>query len=122
MGGYMQLSNPLIRYACLLVLFAGLSAGTVLAEGKIEPPVPVRTASPKVPREFSEAGKAGLVTVNFVVDEQGSVQDAKVVKTTAEILDAPAVEAVMKWKFKPAKKDGQPYAMRVSIPIKFEIE
>lgn len=118
----MSLLTPFFRFVCVVVLFAGFSAGTMLAEGKIEPPVPVRTASPKVPREFSDAGKAGLVTVNFVVDEQGSVQDAKVVKTTAEILDSPAVEAVMKWKFKPAKKDGQPFAMRVSIPIKFEVE
>lgn len=118
----MSLSIPPIRFACLLALFAGLTAGPLLAEGKIEPPVPVRTTSPRVPEEFTRAGKPGLVTVNFSVDEQGSVQDAKVVKTTAEILDAPAVEAVMKWKFKPAKKDGQPFAMRVSIPIKFEVE
>jgi protein TonB len=118
----MQLSNPLIRFACLLVLFTGLSAGTVLAEGKIEPPVPVRTAAPRVPREFTDAGKTGLVTVNFAVDEQGSVHDAKILKTTADILDKPALEAVLKWKFKPAKKDGQPYAMRVTIPIKFDVE
>lgn len=106
----------------LLGLFTCLSAVSLRADGKTEPPVPVRTASPEIPMELSRTGGSGLVTVNFLVDEQGSVQDAKVEKTTSAMLDAPALRAVKKWKFKPAKRDGTPVAIRVSIPIKFEVE
>jgi len=94
----------------------------LLAEGKIEPPVPVRTAAPDVPAEFVQDGRPGLVTVNFIVDEQGAVQDAKVEKSTSSLLDIPAVQAVKKWKFKPAKKDGAPFATRVTVPIRFNVD
>jgi len=113
---------PKIRAWFILVLLTGPLAGPLLAEGKIEPPVPVRTAAPDVPAEFVQDGRPGLVTVNFIVDEQGAVQDPKVEKTTSAMLDHPAVQAVKKWKFRPARKDGVPFAMRVSIPIRFDID
>lgn len=118
----MTLFTQRIRILGLVVLLGGLPAASLFAEGKMEPPVPVRTVAPEVPYEFSRAGSAGLVTVNFLVDEQGSVQDAKVEKTSAPVLDDPALKAVRKWKFKPAKRDGAPVAMRVTIPIKFDVE
>lgn len=109
--------------AFLAVLVLGcLPAASLLADGKMEPPVPVRTVAPDVPHELSRSGGSGLVTVNFLVDEQGAVQDAKVEKASAQMLEEPALKAVRKWKFKPAKKDGVAVAIRVSIPIKFEVE
>lgn len=110
------------RVLSLLIALVCLPAASLFADGKMEPPVPVRTVAPEVPYQFSRSGETGLVTVNFLVDEQGSVQDPKVEKTTAPILDEPALKAVKKWKFKPAKRDGTPVAIRVSIPIKFEVE
>ncbi len=111
-----------LRVLLTLVAAGGLSTGTLLADGKMEPPVPVRTVAPEVPSALSRSGGSGLVTVNFLVDEQGAVQDAKVEKTSDPTLDEPALKAVKKWKFKPAKKDGTAVAIRVSIPIKFEVE
>lgn len=119
MDGGMKLS---IRQLLCLVAFSALFAGSLRADGKMEPPVPVRTVQPEVPADFSRSGGTGLVTVNFLVDEQGAVQDAKVEKTTETSLDEPALKAVRKWKFKPAKRDGTPVAIRVSIPIKFEVQ
>ncbi len=111
-----------LRALLILVTFGCLPAASLLADGKMEPPVPVRTVPPDVPNELSRNGGTGLVTVNFLVDEQGAVQDAKIEKSSAPFLEEPALKAVKKWKFKPAKKDGVPVAIRVSIPIKFEVE
>jgi protein TonB len=83
----------------------------------------VRTVAPDVPSSFSRSGNTtGLVTVRFLVDEKGSVQDATVEKSSHHELDESALKAVRKWRFKPATRDGNPVAVHVSIPIKFEVE
>lgn len=78
--------------------------------------------APEVPREFARGGNSGLVTINFLVDEKGAVNEATVVKSTHRELEEPAIKAIKKWKFKPAKKDGIEVAVRVTIPLKFETE
>jgi protein TonB len=47
------------------------------------------------------------------------VQEPKIVKTTHDAFSQPAIDALSKWKFKPAKQAGAAVAMRVSIPIQF---
>jgi protein TonB len=105
----------------LAALFVG-SALSRAADEKSEPPVPVRTVAPEIPQSFARSGESGLVTVSFLVDEKGQVQDAAVEKSSNPDLNEPAVKAIRKWRFKPARKDGVAVAMRVSIPIKFEVE
>jgi protein TonB len=118
---YLSLSFLRASLVCLAGLL--LTASTLRAAGdKIDPPIPVRTIAPEAPSGFARGGVPGLVTVGFTVDLKGSVQDAAVVKTTHEILNEPALNALKKWRFKPAQKEGQPVAMHVVMPIKFDIE
>lgn len=111
-----------LRTAIALVVFLVLPVTSLLADEKAEPPVPVRTVAPDIPPSFAHAGTSGLVTVSFTVDEKGNVQDAAIVKSSHPELEEPALKAIRKWRFKPARKDGNPVAMHVAIPIKFQIE
>ena len=109
------------KLSCLfLLVFAFASAA--LAQSKAEPPVPVRTVAPDYPSELRREGVSGLVMVKCVIDEQGNVADPSVEKSSNAAFEKPAVEALRKWKFKPAKQDGTPVAIKVSIPIKFVYE
>jgi TonB family protein len=36
-------------------------------------------------------------------------------------LDQKAVEAVRKWKFEPAMKDGKPVAVQISVEVNFRL-
>ncbi len=85
----------------------------------VEPPVPVRTVPPVFPEELRRDGVSGVVTVSILIDEKGNVTEPKVVKTTHEAFSQPALDALAKWKFKPAKQAGEAVAMRVNIPIQF---
>jgi protein TonB len=104
----------------LLLLACALAAPAVAQ--KVEPPVPVRTASPDYPPELRREGVSGLVMVKCSIDEQGNVTEAEIEKSSNAAFEKPAVAAVKKWKFKPAKQDGNPVAIKVSIPIKFVFE
>lgn len=117
MQSYPTYLRPWIVFAALFVVpFA-----SILADEKSEPPVPVRTVPPEIPISFMRSGESGLVTVSFTVDEKGQVQNAAVEKSSARELEEPALKAIRKWRFKPAMKEGNPVAVRVSIPLKFEI-
>lgn len=96
--------------------------GSAVAEPKLEPPVAVRTVTPEYPAVLKRDGVNGIVVVRCTVDEQGNVASIEVQKSTNAEFDKPALEAVKKWKFKPAKVDGSPVAKKVSIPIKFVAE
>lgn len=82
-----------------------------------ELPVPVRTVSPECPSSLR--GTSGLVMVKVTIDEQGNVAATNVVKSSNEGFDAAAVEALKKWKFKPASEDGKTIQISVTIPVKF---
>jgi protein TonB len=92
------------------------------AEEKLEAPVPVRTTAPDYPEAMRLAGVSGLVLVNCLIDEKGSVQDMKVEKASNDQFVKPAMQALSKWRFKPAQRDGAKISTRVSIPIRFTFE
>lgn len=107
----------------LIVLLAAVVTGSTpaMASDALEPPVPVRMVPPKYPVEMRKEGTGGLVTVKCVIDEKGNVTEPVVEKSTHEAFVQPALDALRKWKFKPARRDGTVIAMKVSIPIQFSM-
>jgi protein TonB len=84
-----------------------------------ELPVPVKSVAPEYPEAMKRDHASGLVTIQVVIDENGEVVERAVVKSTHAEFEAPAMEAVGKWKFKPAKKGGVAVKAKISIPLKF---
>src|SRR3546814_1945739 len=72
------------------------------------------TAPPKYPADAVAARTTGKVVVIVDVAADGSVSDARVEKSEpAGVFDQVTLEAVKKWTFQPALKDGKPVAGRV---------
>ncbi len=59
----------------------------------------------------------GVVSVLFVVDSNGKVENPRIDKSNGVAFEKPALDAVKNWKFEPAIKAGQrvPCKMRVSV-------
>lgn len=87
-----------------------------------EAPVPVRMVRPTYPQELLRDGVNGVVTISCTIDEKGAVKDVKVEKASHQAFSQPAVEAVARWKFKPAKLDGVAVPQRVTFPIEFKAD
>jgi protein TonB len=107
----------------LLLLSGALAFGAIAAraDDAIESPVPVRTVAPRYPDDMRRDGSSGIVTVSCTIDEKGNVTDPKVEKATNAAFSEPALEALRKWKFKPAKKGGTAIPIHVVLPIHFTI-
>jgi protein TonB len=84
-----------------------------------ELPEPIERPKPVHPEAARRAGVVGTVTVQALVLRDGSVGDVRVIQSIP-MLDQAAVDCVRRWRFKPALAGGQPVAVWVGIPIRFE--
>jgi periplasmic protein TonB len=86
------------------------------------PPEIVRREPAKYPEIAIKMGIQGRVTVEVTIDAQGKAIQTKVVKSSSEVFNDAAVEAVMKYTFKPAMQSTGPVAAKVYIPIDFRLK
>jgi len=78
--------------------------------------------NPVYPYEMSRAGITGNVTVEFIINTTGDVTQARAVSSSHREFEASAVQACLKWKFKPGKKGGRVVNVRASQLIEFNLD
>ena len=84
-------------------------------------PRALHQVAPTYPRELRQRQVEGTVYVVFVVDTDGHVLDPKVEEATDEAFRAPAIDAVLRWRFEPATVRGEKVRTKVRIPIRFSL-
>lgn len=77
--------------------------------------------SPAYPYEMSRAGITGEVVVEFIINTNGDVVQAQVTRSSHREFEVPAVQAVLKWKFKPGRKGGRVVNVRASQLLEFNL-
>jgi len=87
-----------------------------------QPPQIIKQTKPVYPAAMKRDSMVGNVLVEFVVDASGKVQSPKVVSSNNPAFEQPALDAVLKWKFKPGTVDGKPAATRLRMPVVFAFE
>ncbi len=86
------------------------------------PPEIIRREPAKYPEIAIKMGIQGRVTVEVTVDVQGKPIQTKVVKSSSDVFNDAAIEAVMKYTFKPAMQSTGPVTAKVYIPIDFRLK
>ena len=77
----------------------------------------------RYPTKAREAGKQGRVIVQFVVREDGSLSDFKVLRPVDPWLDAEAIRVISTMpKWKPGMQDGKPVSVKFTLPVTFMLE
>jgi TonB family protein len=90
--------------------------------GGVSAPVPLNTPEPEFSDEARRAKYQGVCLVALIVDAHGDPQNVRVVRALGMGLDEKALEAVKKYKFKPAMKDGKtPVAVELTVEINFRL-
>lgn len=100
---------------------------TVAGDGPGREPVRVaakldRVVKPDYTRAALRAGVEGQVVVLLTIDEAGRVVDAKLVSGLGYGLDEVALEAVRKWRYRPATLDGKPIRTTQREKVRFVLE
>ena len=89
----------------------------------ISAPVVLRSVQPKYTADALRAKIQGTVGIDAVVLPNGTVGDARVVRSLDRVfgLDDEAVVAAKQWLFKPAIRNGEPVAVLVTIELAFRL-
>lgn len=84
-------------------------------------PAAVSRPQPEYPELARRAGLEGTVYVKILVDKEGRVRDAILLRDVGGGLGEAAVEAVRKWVYTPAIQNNRPVAVWVSQPVVFSL-
>ncbi len=106
-----------ILLALAFTAFAQTAEPVVPMGPGVTPPRVTQQVQPEHPAKGFRI--SGTVLVSLVVSSEGVPTEVRVVKSLEKEIDQSAVEAVKKWHFDPARKDGQPVAVKVTVEIRF---
>jgi protein TonB len=103
---------------------SGWNTGGGLAQvgGRVSAPVPLFQPEAEFSDEARRAKYQGVCLVGLIVDAQGNPQNVHIVRALGMGLDEKAMEAVRKYKFKPAMRDGKtPVPVYVNVEVNFRL-
>jgi protein TonB len=90
--------------------------------GGISAPVPLNSVEAEFSDEARRAKYQGVCLIQMIVDAHGMPQDPRVVRPLGMGLDQKALEAVRKYRFKPAMKDGRtPVPVMITVEVNFRL-
>jgi TonB family protein len=128
-----------MRYATAILIAASLTAAAAHAvafqEAAAPPaasdvkvagrdvPAPKRTrfVAPVFPLEAQAAGQRGIVILELVIDAEGKVSTADVLRSVPPF-DEAALTAARQWEYEVTKVDGKPVPVRLTVPITFALK
>jgi len=84
-------------------------------------PMPLRKVDPKYPPALVSARVQGDVILYAIIRKDGSVDSIQVVKGIEPRLDQNAMEALARWKFRPAERRGDPVELEAVVTIPFRV-
>ena len=94
------------------------SSGVVRVGGRVRPPVKLVDVPPVRPEMAARANARGIVIVEVTIDVDGTVKDARVLRSIP-MLDAAALEAVRQWRYEATMLDGKPVPVIMTVSVTF---
>jgi TonB family protein len=89
--------------------------------GHIKEPKKIKDVRPIYPQEAQESRVSGIVILELLIDEEGMVSEARVIRPVA-LLDEAARDAVLQWQFMPTLINGQAVPVIMTVTVNFTLQ
>jgi TonB family protein len=86
----------------------------------MKPPKATRAPDPDYPVIPADAEPHGVVVMLVGINAKGRVELVHVLRASNDAFQQSAEATVKTWKFSPAKKDGKPVPVQVTVEMKFQ--
>ena len=96
-------------------------APVVRPGGVIKAPQKIHHVAPTYPVIAQSARVSGIVILDALIAEDGSVRDVNVLRSVP-LLDAAAIDAVRQWRFTPTLLNGVPVQVIMTVTVNFTLE
>lgn len=100
----------------------GTGTGPYRPGGNVLAPKIVYQVDPEYTEEARKARLQGIVIIEAIIDTNGNVTSARVLKGMAGGLDRSALAAVEQWRFKPGTMDGKPVPVIFDLMVRFRLQ
>lgn len=97
-----------------------LPANAVRVGGSIKEPAKIAHVTPIYPSIAKAARVSGVVILEAVVDESGSIANLAVLRGHP-MLDQAAIDAVQQWKYTPTTLNGVPVPVLMTVTVNFQL-
>ncbi len=68
-----------------------------------------------------KAGEQGVSIYEAIVSQTGCVEDLRLIKSSAPVLDIMGMEAISQWQYEPARLDGRPVSVFLTVTVTFRL-
>lgn len=102
-----------------IVRFAELKASQDKSE--LSAPVALNKVDPAYPADLVRDKVEGTVVLYAVIRADGSIDAIRVLSSVEERLDAAAMKALSRWRFRPGTKHGEPVDLEAVVQIPFRV-
>jgi periplasmic protein TonB len=99
----------------------GIGGGVYRVGGGVTAPRLIYGPEPEYSEEARKSKYQGTVVLWLILRADGRPHDIRVSRSLGMGLDEKAVEAIRQWKFEPARKDGIPVAVQISVEVSFRL-
>ncbi len=99
----------------------GFGGGAFHVGNGVSAPRALETPDPEYSEEARKAKYQGTVVLWLIVGPDGKPRDIRVSRPLGMGLDQKAIEAVNRWRFEPAMKDGRPVAVQINVEVNFRL-
>jgi TonB family protein len=89
--------------------------------GNIKTPFKIKDVRPVYPPEAQSARVMGVVIIEAVIDAEGRVRNARVLRSIP-LLDQAALDAVRQWEFEPVQLNGVPKPVIMTVTVNFTLQ
>lgn len=95
------------------------SEASYVVRADLSGPVPLRKVDPKYPPALMDEHVEGEVVLYAIIRKDGSVDSIQVVRSLDPQLDQNAMDALARWKFRPAERAGEPVELETVVHVPF---
>jgi TonB family protein len=100
----------------------GEPSSTLRIEGEVVKPSKLYAPPPVYTEMARKARLQGVVVMEAILDQDGCIQEAHILKGLPMGLDRAALEAVRQWVFAPATLAGRPVKVYYTLTVNFKVE
>ena len=95
--------------------------GPVRIGGQVRMPTLIRRVEPTYPPSAVSARLQGVVILEAIVNEEGTVKEVKVLRSVNPLLDREALTAVRQWRYQPVVLNGTPVPFVLTVSLSFSL-
>ena len=99
----------------------GIGDGLYRVGGGVSAPRTLYAPDPEYSEEARRSRFQGSVLLALIVGPDGNPRELSIMRSLGLGLDEKALDAVRTWRFEPARKDGVPVAVRISVEVNFRL-